>query len=120
MIVVGPDFITWSTFGLFPNASKTWLVVRDQHWECARKLFANACINVTKDERPHLGAVIGSSTYITQYVSSLSCYLGSRITAAFFVCCYPTYSAFTHGLICKWLFIARTIPDVVDILFLAA
>jgi len=25
---------------------------------------------------------------------------------------HSAYSAFTHGLISKWLFIARTIPDV--------
>ena len=102
-------------FGYFPNASKTWLVVKEQYFKHAQMLFANTCVNITTDGRPHLGAAIGTSNYITQYVSSristwfqeLHLLSSSAITQP-----HAAYSAFTHGLISKWLFIAHTILDV--------
>ena len=54
----------------FPNASKTWLVVKDFYLDYVRSLFADTCVNVTLEGRPHLGAAVRSSTYITQYYAS--------------------------------------------------
>ena len=105
-------------FGYFPNASKTWLVVKEQYLKHAQILFANTCVNVTTDGRPHLGAAIGSSSYIAQYVSSkISIWVQELHLLSSFANTQPhaAYSAFTHGLISKWLFIARTIPDVDDL-----
>ena len=70
-------------YGYFPNASKTWLVVKECYLDHVKSLFADTCVNVTSDGRPHLGAAIGSAAYITQYVSGkittwvqeLKCYL---------------------------------------------
>ena len=51
-------------FGYFPNASKTWLVVKELHLKSAQLLFANTYVNITTSGRPFLGAAIG----ITQYI----------------------------------------------------
>ena len=72
-------------------------------------------VNITAEDRPYLGAVVGTTSYIAHYVSQkvnlwieeltlLSAIARSQPHAA--------YSAFTYGFISKWLFIARTIPDV--------
>ena len=47
-------------YGYFPNASKTWLVVKDCYLDYVRSLFADTCVNVTS----HLGAAVGSSTLL--------------------------------------------------------
>ena len=57
-------------FGYFPNAKKTWLVVKGQFLEHARHLFSNTCVNITAEGRPYLGAAIGSRAFIEDYVSS--------------------------------------------------
>jgi len=96
-------------FGYFPTASKTWLVVKEQHLKSAQLLFDNTCVNITTNGRPHLGAAIGSSTYISQYVSGkISTWIQELHLLSSFAVTQPhaAYSAFTHGLISKWLFIA--------------
>ena len=84
----------------------------------AQKLFPNTCINVTTDGRPHLGLATGSTNYITQYISSkISTWVHELQLLSSFAVTQPhvAYSTFTHGLISKWLFIARTIPNVDDL-----
>ena len=105
-------------FGYFPNASKAWLAVKEQYLTHAQMLFANTCVNITADGRPYLGAAIGSTNYITQYVScKISTWVHDLQLLSSFAVTQPhaAYSAFTHGLISKWLFIARTIPNVDDL-----
>ena len=94
-------------FGYFPNASKTWLVVKEQYLMHAQMLFANTCVNITADGRPYLGAAIGSTNYITQYVSCKisTCVHDLQLLSSFAVTQpHAAYSAFTHGLISKWLY----------------
>ena len=57
---LGPSF----GYYLF-NASKTWLVIKEKHLKSAPLPFANTCVNIATYKRPHLGAAIGSPTYIT-------------------------------------------------------
>ena len=105
-------------FGYFPNASKTWLVVKEQYLNHAQLLFSNTCVNVTKDGRPHLGAAIGSTAFVAQYVSNkITTWISELKLLSSFAITQPhaAYSAFTHGLVSKWLFVARTIPNVDDL-----
>ena len=104
-------------FGYFPNASKTWLVVKEQYLNHAQLLFANTCVNVTTDGRPHLGAAIGSTAFVAQYVSNkITTWISELKLLSSFAITQPhaAYSAFTHGLVSKWLSVARTIPNVDD------
>lgn len=84
----------------------------------AQFLSADTCVNVTTDGRPHLGAVIGSTAYISQCVSSkIAGWIQElKLLSSFAITQpYAAYSAFTHGLVIKWLFIARTIPNINDL-----
>ena len=51
-------------FGYFPNAKKTWLVVKPQYVELACSLFADCRVNATADGKPYLGAAVGSPSYV--------------------------------------------------------
>lgn len=48
-------------FGYFPNAKKTWCVVKEKFLDHARHLFSDTCVNVTAEGRPYLRAAICSS-----------------------------------------------------------
>ena len=99
-------------------ASKTWLVVKEQYLEHAQLLFANTCVNITTDGRPHLGAAIVSTAFVAQYVSNkITTWISELKLLSSFAITQPhaDYSAFTHGLVSKWLFVARTIPNVDDL-----
>ena len=51
-------------FGYFPDAKKTWLVVKEQFLDHACHLFSDTCVNVTSEGTPYLGAAIGSRAFI--------------------------------------------------------
>jgi len=71
-------------------------------------------VNITAEGRPYLGAAIYTS-YIADYVAKKVNLWIEELTLLVAIARsqpHSAYSAFTHGLISKWLFIARTIPDV--------
>ena len=55
-------------FGYFPNALKTWLVVKDRCHSEAEGIFAGTNVKITNEGRPYLGSAIGSSLYVRQFV----------------------------------------------------
>ena len=106
-------------FGYFPNPAKTWLVTKQSHFDKASSMFDGSGVNVTLNGRPYLGAAIGSHEYIEEYVNSkvqewsstikiLSDIAKSQPQAAF--------SALTHGLLNKWTYLSRVIPNISHLL----
>ena len=62
-----------------------------------------------------LGLLLGLLHYIKDYVSSkVESWVAELKLLASFAITQPrdAFSAFSHGLISRWLFVARTIPDV--------
>ena len=45
-------------FGYFPNASKTWLITKDEHLNHAKSLFPD--VNITTEGHKYLGSFIGN------------------------------------------------------------
>ena len=108
LIDLGPDY------GYFPNAKKTWLIVKENKLSEATVTFSDTGISITNEGRRHLGGAIGTRTFIEMYakqkisewtheVELLSSIAISQPHAA--------YTTFTHGLANKWTFLSRTIPD---------
>ena len=60
-------------FGYYPNAIKTWLIVKEQHLDKAKDQFNNSGISITTKGKRHLGAVIGTSQFISVYVERKVC-----------------------------------------------
>ena len=101
-------------FGYHPNAAKTCLVVREEQQEVAENIFTETGISITTEGKRHLGAAIGSPTFIEEFVShkvelwteemeKLAAIAGSQPQAA--------YAAYIHGTQHKWNYICRTVPN---------
>ena len=41
-------------FGYYVNASKTWLIVKEEHFALANEIFADLGVQITVDGRRHL------------------------------------------------------------------
>ena len=103
--------------GYFPKASKSWLIVKVQHYESAIKLFEGSEVKITTEGNRHLGAIIGTAKYKEEYLSKTvdewikQINLLSQIAKS-----YPhaAYSAFVYGLQHKFTYVMRTIPDISD------
>lgn len=55
-------------FGYFENPSKTWLIVKEEHLSMATERFANSGVNITTDGKRHLGAALGSRSFVVSYM----------------------------------------------------
>ena len=82
-------------------------------------VFGNSGVKITKEGQRHLGAALGAQTFVEVYVTEklhewtkeveqLATIASSQPHAA--------YSALTHGLIGKWAYISKTVPNVSDLL----
>ena len=109
---LGPDY------GYYPNASKSWLIVKEEHLPAAEITFRESGVAITKEGRRYLGGAIGTRMFVetyarekvsewTQEVERLSSIATSQPHAA--------YTVFTHGLVNKWTFLSRTIPDAEEL-----
>ena len=101
------------------NAKKTWLIVKEEHYNKAQNLFSDTEVQITIEGKRHLGAPLGTPTFIESYVhkrvekwvqeiEKLSTIAMSQPHAA--------YAAFTHGLGSKWNYLVRCIPGINDLL----
>ena len=102
-------------FGYFPNSLKTFLIVKPEHLSQAESLFADTNITVTVEGQRHLGAALGSRAFAEEYVSKKVTDWVSEITLLSEIaqtCPHSAYCALTHGLIGRWTYVMRTIPDI--------
>ena len=54
--------------GYFPNAKKCWLIIKPEREQAAREVFRDTAINVTIEGHKHLGAALGSRSFLEEYV----------------------------------------------------
>ena len=63
--MVGKNHYHWT---YYTNATKTWLVVKDAHLAFATSAFLGTNVTITSEGRPHLGAPLGTETYVAQSI----------------------------------------------------
>ena len=105
--------------GYFPNAKKCWLIVKPEREDKAREIFAGTAINITTEGQRHLGAALGSRSYLESYVSGkVEGWVNEITKLAEFAVTQPQacYSAYTLGLKHKWTYYLRTLPDISGLL----
>ena len=98
-----------SGFGYFPNASKTWLVVKDRCHSEAEVIFADTDVKITNEGQPYLGSAFGSILYVTQFVEEKVKGCSSDVTLLAKVAQsqpHAAYSAFTKGLGSRWVYVS--------------
>ena len=118
-VFLGQSTGTWCCYGYHPNATKTHLVVKAEHAEKARELFAGTGINSTTEGKQHLGAAIGSRSYTGEYVAGKVRKWSEEIKQLANIAKtqpHAAYCAYTHGLSSCWTFLSRIIPDIADLL----
>ena len=72
-------------------------------------------MNVTSEGRPYLGAAIGTSTFVEKHVSSkVNEWSSSVNTLSDIAKSQPqaAFSALTHGLLNKWTYLSRVLPNI--------
>ena len=102
-------------YGYFPNASKTWILVKHSHLSHAQSVFADTHVNLTCDGRPHLGAPLGTQDYVDRYMKdkvNTWCTELELLSTIAKTQPHAAYAAFTHGLTSKWTFLTRTVPNI--------
>lgn len=105
---IGPDF------GYYVNVSKSWLIVKEEHLTDATDIFANSGVRITKEGKRHLGAALGTETFIEEFVTVWVKEVKqlSNITS---MQPHAAYAATTHGLTNKWSFLLRPVPNIGDL-----
>ena len=103
------------SYGYHPNPSKTWLVTKEECHPTAVAAFEGTNINVTCSGRPYLGAALGTASYIDQFVAEkIAQWAGevSLLSAIAITQPHAAYAAFTHGLLSKWSYLSRILPNL--------
>ena len=105
----GPDY------GYNPKDDKCWLITKLETEEIIRQTFNDTEINITKEGKKHLGAVVGSRSYLTEHVNEkLDGWVNEIIKLAEFATTYPqaSYAVYTFGLKHRWTYYYRTLSDI--------
>ena len=101
--------------GYFPNAKKCRLITEPEREEAAKEVFGETIINITTEQQKHLGAALGSRSYLEEYVGETVEDLVNQVTNfAGFASSHPqaSYAAFTFGLRHRWTSFLRTPLDI--------
>ena len=87
--------------GYFPNAKKCWLITKPEREEAAKEVFGETMINITTEGQKHLGAALGSRSYLEEYVGEkVEDWVNQVTNLTAFASSQPqaSYAAFTFGL----------------------
>ena len=106
-------------FGNVVNPSKTWLLVKPDLLEEGQIAFANTDVQVTTTGTHYLGSVLGTHSFVEEFVPVKATRWASEIKQLSEVARtqpHAAYCAFRHGLRSEWNFLARTTPDIAHLL----
>ena len=104
-------------YGYYANPSKTWLVVKPDHLPLATEIFTGSGVNMSTEGKRHLGAAIGSRSFIDAYAGrKVTKWVQEVQKLATIAATHPqaAYATFTHGLSNKWSFLMRTILEPLE------
>ena len=116
---VSTTLLTVPDYGYYPNANKTWLIVKDSIHEEAKSMFKSTGVSITVEGKRHLGAAIGTNSFVKSYVErKISGWILEldRLSSIALTQPHAAYAAFIHGLKSKWTYLSRTIPGIGDML----
>ena len=94
------------------------MVVKPEFYESATAVFAGTGVQITTQGRRHLGAALGSRSFVESFVSErVDNWTTELKKLAKIATCHPlaAYSGFVHGVRERWLYLARVIPDIADL-----
>ena len=101
--------------GYFPEASKSWLVVKPSLEEKAKQVFAGTGVKITSEGRKYLGSPIGTKDFVNSFVSNMVADWIKELLDLTQICKQEPqvcYAAYVFGLSKRWLYLMRTTPEV--------
>ena len=101
--------------GYTAKPSKSWLIVKAEYYTFAVEHFEGTGIKITVEGKRHLGAVVGSSSFKTEYVRQLiDGWIDELKNLNKIAKVEPqiAYSAYIFGFQHKYTYFLRTIPDI--------
>ena len=107
------------SYGYFFNPGKIWLIVKPQHEHDAKELFSGTGIGITSEGKRHLGAALGSRSFLESYINDkVNVWTSTILNLSLIAKTQPhaAYCAFVHGVSGLWTFFLRTIPDISSLL----
>ena len=110
---IGPDY------GYFPNASKTWLIVKEGFKNEAASLFEGTQVAITEEGKKYLGLATGKQTFIESFVQQkVTTWIDEleRLSSIAITQPHAAFAAFTHGLTSRWTYLARTTPNIEELI----
>ena len=107
------------SYGHYPNAVKSLLIVKPDKENLARELFNGTNIKITSTGACHLGAIVGSEEfkddYVKMNVEEITAEL-EKLSKIGETEPHDSYAAFTHGWKHKWIYLSRTIADIGELM----
>ena len=103
-------------FGYYVSESKSWLIIKNpNHFDHAQNIFKDTGIKITCEGKRHLGAVIGSEDFKSEYVrEKISNWPQEIIKLTEYSKTQPhaAYTIFCRGVPHKYTYFTRTIQDI--------
>ena len=97
-----------------PNASKSWLVVKEENYEQACEIFGNTQINIKTSGRKYLGSYIGTAIDKSDYANkAMNCWIEELKVLCRIARSEPhaAYTCFVSGFRHRITYLTRVIPD---------
>ena len=82
-------------------------------------MFGDTAINITSEGHKHLGAVLGSRSFLEEYTGEkVKDWIQQVVQLAEFAISQPqaSYAALTAGLRHRWTYFLRTLPNITNLL----
>ena len=106
---------TGPEYGYFPNSSKTWLIVKEEHLGEAKQLFHETGVKISYGGKSNLGSGIWSRRFVEYFVEKKVSKWKNELEHFSDIAMTQTqaaYTAFIHGIKSKWIYLARTTPNI--------
>ena len=98
---------------------KTNLVVREESATNAKEVFKGTNISITEQGKRHLGAALGARSLVKSCIKvKVSEWANAveRLSSIAHTQPHAAYAALTHGLMSKWTYLTRAVPNIGDLL----
>ena len=107
-------------YGYYPNAKKTFLLVKNAKKAEAGEVFKDTGVQITTEGRPYLGGPLGSTEFVENFLEKkVSDWEKEIQLLAKFAVTQPqaSFAALTHGIISRWAYSLRVIsPSAAELL----
>ena len=102
-----------SSFGYYPNATKTWLLVKPESLLAAQTAFGGTGVNIPTSGVRHLG--LGDRAFTHSYVAAkVDGWKAELMKLAEIARVQPhlAFCALTQRLVSRWTYLSRTVKDI--------